>query len=68
VLIFAGQNDPRVPVEQSQSFAAALESRHVPVDLVIFGNEGHSVTQRDNQILMYSRTNDFLKKYAGANL
>jgi dienelactone hydrolase len=68
VLIFAGQNDPRVPVEQSESFAAALESRHVPVDLVVFGNEGHSVTQRDNRLDMYSRIVDFLKKYAGANV
>jgi dipeptidyl aminopeptidase/acylaminoacyl peptidase len=36
--------------------------------LVIYGNEGHTVSEQDNRLDMYSRMADFLKKYAGVNL
>lgn len=63
VLIFAGVNDPRVPIEQSRQLADALKARKSAVTFVEFGNEGHAVSNRDNQIKLYGMTTDFLSRY-----
>ena len=68
VMIFAGQNDPRVPVEQSQSFADALKARNIPVTLTIFSNEGHGVSHKDNLLRLYGDVDTFYNAYLGTSL
>lgn len=43
-LIVSGQNDIRVPVSQSHILERALHYLNVPVQLLIFPNEGHLLT------------------------
>jgi dipeptidyl aminopeptidase/acylaminoacyl peptidase len=41
----------------------ALSARGVPVELVIFADEGHGAQKRENQVLMLGRTIEFFRKH-----
>jgi dipeptidyl aminopeptidase/acylaminoacyl peptidase len=42
-LILVGDRDGEVPMEQSVEWWHALESLHVPTELVVYPNEGHAI-------------------------
>ena len=48
LLIVQGQNDPRVPVAESQRLIVALKKRHVPVWYLLAKDEGHGFTKPAN--------------------
>ncbi len=62
LLIQHGENDPRVPVDESRQIAAALEKRGIPVELLIFADEGHGITKLPNQIAFGQAIVDFLNR------
>jgi dipeptidyl aminopeptidase/acylaminoacyl peptidase len=55
-----GANDPRVPVGETEQIAAALKDRGVPVETLIFEDEGHHTTDRANLITEFERIAAFL--------
>jgi dipeptidyl aminopeptidase/acylaminoacyl peptidase len=61
--IVAGENDPRVPVEEARQMAKAISARGGVVDTLIFSDEGHGVSKRSNVLVTYRRLVDFFKKY-----
>lgn len=65
LFVYAGANDPRVPRGESDLIVRALRERKVPVEYMVAGNEGHSLTRRENQIEFLSRVAHFLEAHAG---
>ena len=57
-----GANDPRVPVEEAEQIAEKVE-RNAPVEKLIFEDEGHGFSKRDNRIEAYSTMVEFLDEH-----
>lgn len=58
-----GANDPRVPVGETEQIAEALRSRDVPVETLIFEDEGHHTTDRSNLIEEFEQVAGFLDRH-----
>jgi dipeptidyl aminopeptidase/acylaminoacyl peptidase len=65
LLVQQGASDPRVPVGEAIQIHEALTARGVPVELVIFADEGHGAQKRENQVLMLGKTIEFFRKHLG---
>jgi dipeptidyl aminopeptidase/acylaminoacyl peptidase len=65
VLLMHGANDPRVPLEGTESFADDLRRRGNEVALIRFEDEGHGLTKLHNQVKAYSAIADFLDRVFG---
>jgi dipeptidyl aminopeptidase/acylaminoacyl peptidase len=63
LLVVQGENDPRVLKVESDELVAAVGANGVPVDYVVFPNEGHGFTRRDNRITAQDAYLTFLDKY-----
>ncbi|WP_395943249.1 alpha/beta fold hydrolase [Brevundimonas sp.] len=63
LLVVQGENDPRVLKVESDELVAAVRANGVPVDYVVFPNEGHGFTRRDNRITAQNAYLAFLDKY-----
>jgi len=50
LLVVQGQNDPRVLVAESEEIVAAVRAKGVPVEYVLFPDEGHGFRRRENRI------------------
>jgi len=50
LLVVQGANDPRVLQVESDEIVAAVEANGVPVDYLLFEDEGHGFMKRDNRI------------------
>ncbi|WP_435195779.1 S9 family peptidase [Natronomonas sp. EA1] len=59
LFVLHGANDPRVPIGEAEQIAAEA-SKHVPVETLIFEDEGHGISRRENRIEAYSRIVAFL--------
>jgi dipeptidyl aminopeptidase/acylaminoacyl peptidase len=59
-LVLQGANDPRVIKAESDDIVAAVQKNGVPVDYVVFQDEGHGFTKKKNQIEGYSAVLKFL--------
>jgi len=60
LLVVQGSNDPRVLQVESDELVAAVEANGVPVEYVVFPDEGHGFRNRDNRITASERFVDFL--------
>ncbi len=58
LLVVQGANDPRVLQVESDEIVAAVKSNNVPVEYVLFPDEGHGFTKRENRI---KASNAFVK-------
>ena len=65
VLMAYGANDFRVPVVHGQRMKDALASRNVPVEWVVYADEGHGFLLQENRFDFYRRVADFLDKHIG---
>jgi len=54
-LVFHGELDYRVPVDQGQQLFTALQMEKVPSKLVLFPDEGHWVLKPQNSVLWYQQ-------------
>jgi dipeptidyl aminopeptidase/acylaminoacyl peptidase len=60
MLVVQGTNDPRVPKEESDQVVERLRARGVPVEYMVFEDEGHGFTKRANSDTAHRRIVDFL--------
>ena len=60
LLVIQGANDPRVVQAESDQIVDSLRSRGVDVDYVVYPDEGHGFTKRENEIDALGRIADFL--------
>jgi dipeptidyl aminopeptidase/acylaminoacyl peptidase len=60
MLVVQGTNDPRVPKEESDQVVERLRARGVPVEYMVFEDEGHGFTKRANSDQAHTRVVDFL--------
>jgi dipeptidyl aminopeptidase/acylaminoacyl peptidase len=63
LLVLHGRNDPRVPLNEAEQLVAALKSRNVPVEFLVFDDEGHGIVKLKNQLVAYPAVMDFLEKH-----
>lgn len=63
MLIVQGQNDPVVPVSESEQIVSALRSRGLPVWYMNALNEGHSYERKENKDIFQQVTNLFLQRF-----
>ena len=65
MLILQGENDPRVPKEESDQVVERLRKLGRRVEYVVYPDEGHGFTKRANAEDAYGRIVDFLTKELG---
>lgn len=63
LIVIHGDNDPRVPVNETEQIVEALSSRGIPVELIRFPDEGHGVAKLKNKLVAYPAIGDFLDRY-----
>jgi dipeptidyl aminopeptidase/acylaminoacyl peptidase len=63
LLVFQGSNDVRVLPVESEEIVAGVKKSGVPVEYIVYPNEGHGFTKKENQIKTASTTLAFLDKY-----
>jgi dipeptidyl aminopeptidase/acylaminoacyl peptidase len=63
VMVLQGANDPRVLQVESDEIVAELEKNEIPVEYVVFEDEGHGFRKKENQIEGYRQIKDFLDYY-----
>jgi dipeptidyl aminopeptidase/acylaminoacyl peptidase len=66
LIVLQGANDPRVIKPESDDIVAAVKKNGVPVEYVVFPDEGHGFTKRKNQIEGYGKIREFLDRYLKA--
>ena len=64
-LIVAGQNDFRVPIDQSLSAFTALQRRGIESKLLYFPDENHWVLKPHNSVLWHDTVNAWLRQHIG---
>ncbi len=60
LFVLHGANDPRVPVSEAEQIAEEAAEAGMPVRTLIFEDEGHGLSKRDNRIEAYSAIVEFL--------
>jgi dipeptidyl aminopeptidase/acylaminoacyl peptidase len=63
LLVLQGANDPRVLKVESDEIVAAVKKKGVPVEYVVFDDEGHGFVKKDNEIEGYGAVLKFLDRY-----
>lgn len=63
VLVLQGANDPRVLQVESDEIVAAIKKNNVPVEYIIFPDEGHGFVKKENEIKGTELVLTFLDKY-----
>ncbi|HEY3124842.1 MAG TPA: prolyl oligopeptidase family serine peptidase, partial [Thermoanaerobaculia bacterium] len=63
LLVLQGANDPRVIKPESDDIVAAVKKNGVPVEYIVFPDEGHGFTKKKNQIEGYGAILRFLDRY-----
>lgn len=65
LLIGQGANDPRVKQAEADQIAFAMEKKGIPVEYVLYPDEGHGFARPDNSIDFNGRAEEFLSKHLG---
>lgn len=63
LLVLQGDNDPRVPKEESQQVVDLLKAEGRTVEAHYYPDEGHGFAKRENQIDSIRRTLEWFDKY-----
>ena len=62
LMVLQGANDPRVLQVESDEIVAAVKKNNVPVEYIVFPDEGHGFVKTENQIKGYGQILTFLDK------
>ncbi len=63
LMVLQGANDPRVLQVESDEIVKAARENGVPVEYVLFEDEGHGFTKKENRIAGYEKIREFLDRY-----
>ncbi|GGI57971.1 S9 family peptidase [Winogradskyella haliclonae] len=63
LIVLQGAQDPRVLQVESDEIVAGVRKNNVPVEYVLFEDEGHGFIKKENQIEANERIVQFLDKY-----
>ncbi len=63
LMVLQGKNDPRVIQSESDDIVAAAKKNGVPVEYIVFDDEGHGFSKKPNQIKGYGAMLQFLDRY-----
>ena len=63
LMVLQGKNDPRVLKQESDDIVNAVKKRNGVVEYIVFDDEGHGFTKKENQLRGYKAILDFLDKY-----
>jgi pimeloyl-ACP methyl ester carboxylesterase len=66
MLMIQGRNDPRVVEPETADVVERLRSRGVPVDYLVFEDEGHDVIKLKNRVTCYSKITSFFTQHLKA--
>ncbi|PZO08346.1 MAG: S9 family peptidase [Lysobacteraceae bacterium] len=67
LMVLQGANDPRVIQAESDEIVAAVRKTGVPVEYVLFADEGHGFSKKKNQIEGWGKILAFLDQYLRAD-
>jgi dipeptidyl aminopeptidase/acylaminoacyl peptidase len=60
LLVLQGANDPRVIQAESDEIVAAARGNGVPVEYIVFDDEGHGFRKKENRVRAYRAIVEFL--------
>jgi pimeloyl-ACP methyl ester carboxylesterase len=63
MLMIQGRNDPRVVERETADVVERLKSRGLPVDYLVFEDEGHDVLKFKNRVTCYNRILEFYTQH-----
>jgi dipeptidyl aminopeptidase/acylaminoacyl peptidase len=63
VMVLQGSNDPRVLQVESDEMVQNVKDNGVPVEYVLFPDEGHGFRKKENEIEGYGKIKNFLDEY-----
>jgi dipeptidyl aminopeptidase/acylaminoacyl peptidase len=63
LMVLQGANDPRVLKVESDEIVAAAKKNGVPVEYIVFADEGHGFVKKENEIKGYTAVIRFLDTY-----
>mgnify|MGYP003395622409 CR=1 FL=1 len=66
MIVLQGKNDPRVLQVESDEMVAAVRANDVPVEYLVFPDEGHGFRKKANQIKGYEAVMQFLNTHMQA--
>ncbi|MDQ3206944.1 MAG: S9 family peptidase [Pseudomonadota bacterium] len=66
MLVVQGANDPRVLQVESDELVAAVKARGVPVEYLLFPDEGHGFLRKENRISASEAYLSFLDRHIGS--
>ena len=66
LMVLQGANDVRVLQVESDEIVEAVKANGVPVEYVVFDDEGHGFRKKENEIKGYGQIKEFLDKYLKA--
>ena len=67
LIVLQGANDPRVLKIESDEMVEAVKKNGVPVEYVVFPDEGHGFAKIGNEVQGYAAILQFLDKYLKSN-
>jgi len=65
LMVVQGANDTRVVQAESDQIVEALRARGVEVEYIVFDDEGHLITNRENLVTMLQAAERFLAQHLG---
>ncbi|MFN6539345.1 MAG: S9 family peptidase [Nostoc sp. EkiNYC01] len=65
LLIGQGANDPRVKQSESDQIVKAMQQAGLPVQYVLYPDEGHGFARPENRLHFFAIAEEFLAKYLG---
>jgi dipeptidyl aminopeptidase/acylaminoacyl peptidase len=63
LMVIHGANDPRVPLSETEQLIEAVRRKGVPVEALIYADEGHGLAKLKNRLDAYPKMAEFLTKY-----
>ncbi|MBL3590231.1 MAG: S9 family peptidase [gamma proteobacterium endosymbiont of Lamellibrachia anaximandri] len=63
LMVLQGANDPRVGKSESDDIVAAVKGKGVPVEYLVFEDEGHKFHKKENRLVAYRSILSFLDRY-----
>ncbi|MCP4463981.1 MAG: prolyl oligopeptidase family serine peptidase, partial [Planctomycetaceae bacterium] len=63
LMVLQGANDPRVIQKESDDIVAAVKKNGVPVEYIVFEDEGHGFRKKANQLRGYRAILEFCDEH-----